>query len=180
MTMRSLLWQNIGLYEMQSRIYVVNRWKKTLSRLFSLSFYSVNSWRTSMLALPHSNTTHQKHGMSQSVMNAGESQWEFDYPAIKHVVRCGIIWIRNGLCRSLSSFHETSQRISPLWELLPSNLSWRPIGSRQSKWLANCREACKYELERQYKCGAHDNYVRIFFLHFAEPRLWLKLLQLMV
>ncbi len=64
---------------------------------------------------------------------------------------------------SLSSFHETSQRISPLWELLPSKLSWRPIGSRQSKWLANCREACKYELERQYKCGTHDNYVRIFF-----------------
>ncbi len=64
---------------------------------------------------------------------------------------------------SLSSFHETSQRISPLWELLPSNLFWRPIGSRQSKWLANCCEACKYELERQYKCGARDNYVRIFF-----------------
>ncbi len=64
---------------------------------------------------------------------------------------------------SLSSFHETSQRISPLWELLPSNLSWRPIGLRQSKWLANCHEACKYELERQYKCGARDNYVRIFF-----------------
>ncbi len=61
---------------------------------------------------------------------------------------------------SLSSFQETSQRISPLWELLPSNLFWRPIGSRQSKWLANCCEACKYELERQYKC---DNYVRIFF-----------------
>ncbi len=64
---------------------------------------------------------------------------------------------------SLSSFQETSRIISPLWELLPSNLSWRPIGSRQSKWLANCREACKYELERQYKCGVRDNYVRIFF-----------------
>ncbi len=33
-----------------------------------------------------------------------------------------------------------------------------------AKWLANCREACKYELERQYKCGARDNYVRIFFI----------------
>ncbi len=33
-----------------------------------------------------------------------------------------------------------------------------------SQWLANCREACKYdELERQYKCSARDNYVRIFF-----------------
>ncbi len=64
---------------------------------------------------------------------------------------------------SLTSFHETSQRNSPLWELLPSNLSWSPFGSRESNWLANCREACKYdELERQYKCGARDNYVRIF------------------
>ncbi len=27
-----------------------------------------------------------------------------------------------------------------------------------SQWLANCREACKYdELERQYKCSARDN-----------------------
>ncbi len=63
----------------------------------------------------------------------------------------------------LSSFHETSWRNSLLWELLPSNLSWSPIGSRQSNWLANCREACKYaELDRQYKCRAHDNYIRIF------------------
>ncbi len=31
-------------------------------------------------------------------------------------------------------------------------------------WLANCRKACKYdELERQYKCRAHDNYVRIWY-----------------
>ncbi len=34
---------------------------------------------------------------------------------------------------------------SPLWELLPFNLSWSPIGSRQSRWLANCRKACKYD-----------------------------------
>ncbi len=33
-----------------------------------------------------------------------------------------------------------------------------------SQWLANCREAYKYdELERQYKCSAHDNYVRIWY-----------------
>ncbi len=32
------------------------------------------------------------------------------------------------------------------------------------QWLANCCEACKYdELERQYKCGARDNYVRIWY-----------------
>ncbi len=50
---------------------------------------------------------------------------------------------------------------SPLWELL----SWSPIGSRQSKWLANCHEACKShantdKLRGSIKCGARDNYVR--------------------
>ncbi len=60
---------------------------------------------------------------------------------------------KGNICSSLMSFHETSRRKSPIWELLPSNLSWSPIGSRQSNWLANCREACKYdELEKQYKC----------------------------
>ncbi len=33
--------------------------------------------------------------MSQSVTNAGESQRAFDFPAVKHVVRSGNIWIRN-------------------------------------------------------------------------------------
>ncbi len=62
------------------------------------------------------------------------------------------------------SGNETSRKNSPLWELLPSNFSWSPIGSRQSNWLANCREACKYDkLERQYKCVARDNYVRIWY-----------------
>ncbi len=74
------------------------------------------------------------------------------------------VGVRTLALRSLSSFRKTSRKNSPLWELLPSNLSWRPIGSRQSKWLANCRKTCKYdEFERPYKCGAHDNYVRIFF-----------------
>ncbi len=39
-------------------------------------------------------TPHQKHGMSQSVTNAGESQWAFDYSAVKPVVWSGNIWIR--------------------------------------------------------------------------------------
>ncbi len=59
---------------------------------------------------------------------------------------------------SLTSFHETSRRNSPLWELLPSNLSWSPIGSRQS----NLWSKQIWQLKRQYKCGARDNYVRIF------------------
>ncbi len=33
--------------------------------------------------------------MSQSVTNAGESQWAFDYPAVKPVVWSGNIWICN-------------------------------------------------------------------------------------
>ncbi len=32
---------------------------------------------------------------------------------------------------------------SSLWELLPFQPFWSPIGSRQSKWLANCRKVCK-------------------------------------
>ncbi len=39
-----------------------------------------------MLCLHHSNTNHQKHGMSQTLTNAGESQWSFDYPAVKPVI----------------------------------------------------------------------------------------------
>ncbi len=45
-------------------------------------------------------TPHQKHGMSQSVTNAGESQWAFDYSAVKPVVWSGNIWIRQ-LARAL-------------------------------------------------------------------------------
>ncbi len=35
--------------------------------------------------------------MSQSVTNAGESQWAFDYPAVKPVVWSSNIWIRKQL-----------------------------------------------------------------------------------
>ncbi len=34
--------------------------------------------------------------------NAGESQWAFDYPAIKHVVWSGNILIRNEPARQLA------------------------------------------------------------------------------
>ncbi len=107
------------------------------------------------------------------------------HPGLQALCKCTrVLYVLMCLCLSMAvtllkqvfpeSFHETSRRISPLWELLPSNLSWRPIGSCQSKWLANFREACKYELERQYKLRQN------LFLHFAVPRLWLKLLQLTV
>ncbi len=90
---RSPLWQNtVGLCEVQSRIYVVNRWKYypdyfpdplALSELMSREGAGV------LASFKH--TPHQKHGMSQSVTNAGESQWAFDSPDVKPV---GNIWIR--------------------------------------------------------------------------------------
>ncbi len=69
---------------------------KILSRLFYWS--SRFQWTELVKAHAcshHSNTPHQKHGMSQSVTNAVESQWAFDYPAVKPVVWSSNIWIRN-------------------------------------------------------------------------------------
>ncbi len=64
---------------------------------------------------------------------------------------------------SLSSFHETSRRILRYGNSFPPTFP-EYLLAHASQWLANCREACKYdELERQYKCSARDNYVRIFF-----------------
>ncbi len=37
--------------------------------------------------------TSPETGMFQSVTNAGESQWAFDYPAVKPVVWSGNVWI---------------------------------------------------------------------------------------
>ncbi len=92
MTMRCShgpLWRNTaGLCEVQSRIYVVNRWKYypdyfpdplALSELVSRE-----GARRVLASFKH--TPHQKHGMSQFVTNAGESQWAFDYPAVNPVV----------------------------------------------------------------------------------------------
>ncbi len=68
---------------------------------------------------------------------------------------------------SLSSFHETSQRNSPLWELLP----FQPF--LKSYWLTPVQmtgqlsrsmqsHANTDKLRGSIKCGASDNYVRIF------------------
>ncbi len=119
---RCPLWQNtVGLCEVQSRIYVVNRWKYypdyfpdplALSELLSREGARVHA------SFKH--TPHQKHGMSQSVTNAGESQWTFDYHAVKPVVWSGNIWIRNervsqrGICclRSLDSLLGMERKIA--------------------------------------------------------------------
>ncbi len=48
--------------------------------------------------------------------------------------------------------------ITPLWENSFPPTFPEDLLAHASQWLANCREACKYdELERQYKCSARDN-----------------------
>ncbi len=56
--------------------------------IFLILSLSVNSWRRARARVLASfkHTPHLKHGMSQSVTNAGESQWAFDYHAVKPVV----------------------------------------------------------------------------------------------
>ncbi len=61
--------------------------------ILSLSVNSSPEGARMLASFKH--TPHQKHGMSQSVRNAGESQWAFDYSAVKPVVWSGNIWIRN-------------------------------------------------------------------------------------
>ncbi len=49
---------------------------------------------------------------------------------------------------------------SPLWELLPFNLSWSPIGSRSpDDWPIVAKHANMMS-SRQYKCDARDNNVQ--------------------
>ncbi len=62
--------------------------------------------------------------------------------------------------------------ISPLWELLPFNLSWSPIGSRQSNDWPIVAKHANMTSSRQYKCDAHDNYIRIFY--FTLNSWWLQ------
>ncbi len=62
--------------------------------------------------------------------------------------------------------------ISPLWELLPFNLSWSPIGSRQSNDWPIVAKHANMTSSRQYKCDARDNYIRIFY--FTLNSWWLQ------
>ncbi len=93
---RSPLWRNtVGLCEVQSRIYVINRWKYYPDYFPDPLALRVNSSpEGARMLASFKHTPHQKHGMSQSVTNAGESQWAFDYSAVKPVVWSGNIWIR--------------------------------------------------------------------------------------
>ncbi len=63
----------------------------------------------------------------------------------------------------LSSCHET---------LLPFNLSWSPIGSRQSNDWPIVAKHANTASSRQYKCDARDNYIRIFY--FTLNSWWLQ------
>ncbi len=86
----SIGYNTVGLCEAQSRIYVVNRWK-----YYPDYFPDPLAQWTREGARSFKHTPHQKHSMSQSVTNAGESQWAFDYPVVKPVVWSGNIWICN-------------------------------------------------------------------------------------
>ncbi len=91
-----------GLCEVQSKIDVVNLWKY-YADYFPDPLAQWTPEGTPVLA-SFKHSPHQKHSMSQSVTNAGKSQWAFDYPAVKLVVWSGNIWISNerisqrGLC----------------------------------------------------------------------------------
>ncbi len=90
---RSPLWRNtVGLCEVQSRIYVINCWK------YYPDYYPdpLVSWRRAHARIFQTHTSPETR-MSQSVTNAGESQWAFDYSAVKPVVWSGNIWIRKEL-----------------------------------------------------------------------------------
>ncbi len=63
---------------------------------------------------------------------------------------------------SLSSFHETSRRILRYGNSFPPTFP-EVLLAHASQLTGQLSQACKYdELVRQYKCRAHDNYVRIF------------------
>ncbi len=124
---RSPLWRNTaGLCEVQSRVYVVNHWKYDPDHniFLFLSLCEVVIVPACRVLASFKHTPHQKHGMSQSVTKAGESQRAFDYPAVKLVVWSSNIWIRNervgqrGLCclQSLDSLLGMEMKIAE-WRL---------------------------------------------------------------
>ncbi len=73
---------------------------------------------------------------------------------------------------SLIELSRDITEISPLWELLPFNLSWSPIGSRQSNDWPIVAKHANTASSRQYKCDARDNYIRIFY--FTLNSWWLQ------
>ncbi len=119
---RSPLWRNtVGLWEVQSRIYV-NRWKYYPDYFpdpLALSELVSREGKCVLASFKH--TPHQKHGTSQSVTNAGESQWAFDYHAVKPVIWSSNIWIRNehisqcGLCGFSRDGDEDSRIKAWIW-----------------------------------------------------------------
>ncbi len=62
--------------------------------IIQIIFLILSSPEGALMLASFKHTPHQKHGMSQSVTNTGESQWAFDYSAVKPVVWSGNIWIR--------------------------------------------------------------------------------------
>ncbi len=97
-------------------------------------------------------------------------QWN----VLLHCLSILLFFIKN--CRQAFLFPIELSRditeISPLWELLPFNLSWSPIGSRQSNDWPIVAKHANTTSSRQYKCDARDNYIRIFY--FTLNSWWLQ------
>ncbi len=70
------------------------------------------------------------------------------------------IWKRSGYYGNLGSLKAGTRHhgdYSVMGNSFPPTFP-EDLLAHASQWLANCREACKYdELERQYKCSARDN-----------------------
>ncbi len=101
--------------------------------------------------------------------------------------RCVLCRKKHKCCARYCSAHlqfplELSRDItenSPLWELLPFQPFLKSYWLTPVKWLANCCEVCTShantgKLRGSIKCGARDNYVRIFsFTLLNNLDLWL-------
>ncbi len=125
--------------------------------------FSLSELMKTRACLHHSNTHHQKH-MSQSVTNAGESQWAFGYPAVKPVVWSGNIWIRN---------ERVSQRGLCCVRSLDSLLGWDE-DRRMKAWIRVCFSQSyrfwRSGLQRMNKTVSCRNYVAVlmFFIVYCQ------------
>ncbi len=100
--------------------------------------------------------THAGHGNIHSNQNATikPMRWKKTLPV---TIVTSVPWERE---------RDHHREILRYGNTFPSNLSWSPIGSHHSKWLANCHEVCKShantnKLRGSIKCGERHNYVSI-------------------
>ncbi len=96
---RSPLWRNTaGLCEVQSRIYVVNRWKYYPDYFPDPLSLSANSWKRAHAIASFKNTPHQKHLRHVAICDeCRQEPMSVRFSCRKPVVWSGNIWIRNEL-----------------------------------------------------------------------------------